>query len=185
MKIKGTVINARKEFIKEYFGDGAWEKVLNTLPSPYQDQLKGTILSSTWYSFEIGETLDNAIVKVMGGGNLSFFDELGAVSARKSLAKEHKSFLSKGDPQGFLKKAGIIYKFYYNTDSREYKQTGPQSGLMTTFDSETYSAPDCLTVIGWHKEALKLCGAKQVNVIEEECRAKRGKCCRYRFQWSM
>lgn len=185
MKIKGTVINARKEFIKEHFGEGAWEKVLKTLPPSHQDQLRGTILSSTWYSFEIGDALDNAIVKVLGRGNLSFFEELGAVSARKSLAKEHKSFLSKGDPQGFLKKAGIIYKFYYNTGYREYKETGPQSGIMTTFNSETYSAPDCLTVIGWHKEALKLCGVKQVNVVEEECRTKGGKCCRYRFQWTM
>jgi len=41
----------------------------------------------------------SAIVKVLGGGVLSFFEELGAVSARKSLAKEHKSFLSKGDLQ--------------------------------------------------------------------------------------
>jgi hypothetical protein len=185
MKIKGTVISARKEFIKEHFGEDAWEKVMKTLPSSHQDQLRGNILSSTWYSFEIGKALDNAIVKVLGGGNLSYFEELGAVSARKSLAKEHKSFLTKGDPQGFLKKAGIIYKFYYSTGYREYKETGPQSGIMTTFESETYSAPDCLTVIGWHKEALKLCGAKQVNVVEEECRTKGGKCCRYRFQWTM
>ena len=84
-----------------------------------------------------------------------------------------------------IKVRKIIYKFYYNTGYREYKETGPQSGIMTTFDSETYSAPDCLTVIGWHKEALKLCGAIKVSVIEAECPAKGGKCCRYRLQWAI
>jgi len=36
---------------------------------------------------------------------------------------------------------------------------------------------------GWYKEALKMCGAKNVVAVEEECRAKGGSCCRYRFQW--
>jgi len=33
MKIKGTVINPRKKFIKEHFGESAWGQVLNTSPS--------------------------------------------------------------------------------------------------------------------------------------------------------
>ena len=79
----------------------------------------------------------------------------------------------------------MIYKFYYDTGYREYEETGPNSGIMTTYEAETFSAVDCLTVIGWYKEGIKYCGAKSVTVVEEECRAKGGKCCRYRFEWSM
>ena len=185
MKIKGTVINARKEFIKENYGEEAWEKVMSVLPDADKSILKGSLLSSMWYPFEIGDRLDSAIVKVLGRGQISFFEEVGAISARKGLAKEHKSFLVQGNPQAFLKKAGIIYKFYYDKGRREYKETGPLSGIMTTYESESNSAHDCMTVIGWHKEALKFCGAKQVTMIEEECLAKGGSCCRYRIQWTM
>jgi len=185
MKIKGLVLHARKEFVKEHFGEGAWGKVLDALPSQDQELLKGTIFAVSWYPFETGERLDQAIVDVLGGGDESIFEEIGAKSAQRSLAKEHRSFLTPGDPQSFMKKANTIYNFYYNTGYREYKATGPNSGVMTTYEAETFSAVDCLTVIGWYKEALSLCGAKRVEAVEEECRAKGGSCCRYRFQWVM
>jgi hypothetical protein len=84
-----------------------------------------------------------------------------------------------------MRKADMIYKFYYDTGRREYEETGKNSGVLTTYDAETYSAPDCLTVIGWYKEALKMCGARNVKVVEEECRARGGSCCRYCFSWEI
>jgi len=185
MKIKGLVLIAREEFVKEHFGDGAWEKVLEALPVADQEFLKGVIFSVKWYPFEIGERLDNAIVKVLGHGKSAVFEELGVKSAQRSLAREHKSLLAPGDPQSFLKRSDVIYRLYYDTGYREYQETGPNSGVITTYEAKTFSIPDCLTVIGWHKEALKLCGAKEGQMVEEECRAKGGKCCRYRVQWKI
>ena len=47
---------------------------------------------------------------------------------------------------------------------------------MITSEAETFSVTDCLTVVGWYKEALKMSGAKHVRIQEEECRAKGGLC---------
>ncbi|MEE8277108.1 MAG: hypothetical protein V3R89_00080 [Thermoanaerobaculia bacterium] len=44
---------------------------------------------------------------------------------------------------------------------------------------------DCLTVIGWYEEALRMCGAKRVTMTEETCRAKGGPYCRYRVSWEI
>ena len=183
MKVKGLVLLARKAFVEKHFGNTAWEGVLAALPLQDQKLLQGVIFSVKWYDFGLGKRLDQAIVKVLGGGKLSVFEELGAESAQRSLAKEHKSFLTPGDPQSFMRKANAIYRFYYDTGYREYEVTGSNSGVMTTFEAETYSVPDCLTVIGWYKEALKLCGVREIKIIEEECRARGGSCCRYRFWW--
>ena len=185
MEIKGLVIQARKEFVDDNFGRGAWEKVLEALPPEERDMLKNLILTAKWYPFELGERLDRAIVNVLGGGKEKFFEDIGAKSAQRSLTKVHKSFLTPGDPQTFLGKTGIIYNFYYDTGRREYTPAGPDSGVMTTYDAKTFSVPDCLTVIGWHKEALRMCGARNVEIVEEECRAKGGSCCRYRIKWNM
>jgi uncharacterized protein (TIGR02265 family) len=185
MKIKGLVINTRKAFVIEHFGQDGWERVVNALPMSDQKLFRQGLFAAQWYPFEIGRRLDKAIVQVLGGGKDSVFEALGAKSAQQSLNREHKPFLAPGDPQAFMKNAPVIYRFYYDTGYREYEETGPNSGVMTTYDSETYSAPDCLTVIGWYKEALMMCGAKTVRVVEEECRAKGGTCCRYRFTWSM
>jgi uncharacterized protein (TIGR02265 family) len=183
MQIKGMVIKSRIDFVKENFGQGSWERVLKALPAQDQEALKGMVVAATWYPFEMGKHLDKAIVDVLGKGDKKFFEKLGVKSAQKSLTKEHKSFLTPGKPQAFMGRANMIYRYYYNTGNREYNETGPTSGVMTTFNAETFSEPDCLTVIGWYKEALKMCGAKEVEVVEEECRARGGSCCRYRFKW--
>jgi uncharacterized protein (TIGR02265 family) len=185
MEIKGLIIQARKDFVDDNFGTGAWRKVVETLPPDDRAQLQDLILAAKWYPFELGQRLDRAIVSVLGDGQEQIFEDIGAKSAQRSLVKVHKSFLTPGDPQGFLSKADVIYKFYYDTGRREYAPTGPNSGVMTTYDAKTFSVADCLTVIGWHREALKMCGARNVEIVEEECRAKGGSCCRYRIKWSM
>ena len=39
------------------------------------------------------------------------------------------------------------------------------------------------TVVGWHRRALEMCGARSVRVVEDECRAKGGAVCRYKLSW--
>jgi uncharacterized protein (TIGR02265 family) len=184
MEIKGLILQARKEFVVDNFGEEAWGRVLAALPEEDRAALGDLILTAKWYPFAIGERLDKAIVDLLGGGDKKLFEEIGAKSARRSLAKVHKSFLTPGDPQAFLEKADVIYKFYYDTGRREYERTGPASGVLTTYDAKTFSVPDCLTVVGWYREALRMCGARGVAVVEEECRARGGSCCRYRLTWS-
>jgi uncharacterized protein (TIGR02265 family) len=185
MEIKGLVLLARKEFVDENFGEGAWKQVLDALSEEERASIQDLVLTAKWYPFELGDHLDKAIVKVLGGGKDRVFEEIGAKSAARSLTKVHRSFLTPGDPAAFLKKADVIYKFYYDTGRREYTETGPHSGFLTTYDAETYSVPDCLTVIGWYKEALAMCGGKDVDIEEEECRARGGRFCRYRVEWKL
>jgi hypothetical protein len=185
MRIKGVVLHARKEFVRDHFGEDSWGKVLDTLSAEDRQILSENLLTARWYPFKVGEHLDRAIVDVLGDGSNRIFEEIGIKSAQRNLTKEHRTFLTPGDPQAFMKKAGIIYKFYYDKGRREYEATGPTSGVITTYDAETYSVPDCLTVLGWYKEALKMCGAAAVRAYEEQCRAKGGSCCRYIFEWKI
>ncbi len=185
MEIRGTILTSRKAFVEENFGKEGWNKVLNSLSDEDQKFFKNILISAGWYPFEIAERLDKAIVNILGDGKPEIFKKIGAKSARKNLSESHRTFLKSNDPQGFMAQANTIYSFYYNVGHREYEPTGETSGIMTTYDAETFSVPDCLTIIGWYKEALKMCGAKEVNIIEEECRAKGGKYCRYNISWKM
>lgn len=185
MQIRGTILTSRKAFVEENFGKEGWEKVLLSLSDEDQNFFKNMLISSGWYPFDIAERLDKAIVDVLGEGKIEVFKQIGAKSARKNLSESHQIFLKPNDPQAFMAQAGTIYSFYYKTGQREYKPTEENSGIMTTHDAETFSIPDCLTVVGWYEEALKMCGAKKVHIVEEECRAKGGDVCRYNVSWEM
>lgn len=185
MKIKGVVVQARREFVEKNFPAGSWERVLAALEPADREVVNGILFASQWFPFDVGTRLDKAIVDVLGGGDMRTFEAIGAQSAKKNLAEAHQGFLTPGDPQLFMKRTEAIYRFYYDTGHRTYEETGPNSGVMTTYEAETFSAVDCLTVIGWYKEALRMCGAKNVDIVEEECRARGGAFCRYRVQWEM
>lgn len=181
-QVKGSVLKSRLGFVEEHSGADAVGRVLAALPAEDQQALK-TVLTMKWYPFALGKRLDEAIVRELGGGRREFFERLGAASADKNLTTLHASFLVAGDPHAFLAKAPQIYALYYETGRREYARTGEREGVLTTHDAETFSGPDCLTVIGWYRRALELCGAHDVRIVEEECRARGGAVCRYRVSW--
>jgi len=43
---------------------------------------------------------------------------------------------------------------------------------------------DCATVVGWYKEALGMCGARDVRMDEVQCRARGDSVCQYTVSWS-
>ncbi len=184
IKVKGAAILARRTFVSDEYGESAWTKILDALPEEDGEALEGTILASSWHPFELNDRLDSAIVAVLGEGTHEIFEKIGAASARQNLSGPHRAFASRRDPAWFLSATDRIYGFYYDTGYRTYEGTGPNSGVITTYDAETFSETDCLTVIGWYKEALLMCGASQVEMTEECCRASGGSFCRYRISWT-
>ena len=181
-QIKGSVVKSRLSFVEEHFGKEGVERVLATLPAEDAKAL-GSVLTVKWYPLELGTRLDDAIVRVLGDGKAEFFERLGAASADRNLGTVHKAFIAAGDPHAFLTRTPVIYSMYYEKGRREYEKTGERSATLTTYDAEVFSAPDCLTIVGWHRRALELCGARGVRIVEDECRAKGGAVCRYKLSW--
>jgi hypothetical protein len=181
-QIKGAVLKSRLTFVEEHSGKDGLQRVLSALPTTDQRALR-MLFTSNWYPFELGKVLDDAIVRVLGGGKPEFFERLGEASATKNLGTIHSGYLTRGDAHGFLAKSGSFYSLYYDHGRREYQPTGPKEGVLTTYDAETFSAPDCLTVIGWYRKALEMCGISGARMVEEECRATGGAACRYRVSW--
>ncbi len=181
-QIKGAVLKSRLAFVQEQFGREGVERVLAGVPEGDRRTLT-MLFTSNWYPFALGTSLDDGIVRVLGGGRPEFFERLGAASAEKNLASIHSGFLTQGDAHGFLAKSPSFYSLYYEGGRREYTPVGPREGVFTTYDAETFSAPDCLTVVGWYRKALEMCGVTGVNIVEEECRALGRSVCRYRVTW--
>jgi uncharacterized protein (TIGR02265 family) len=184
VKIKGSVLRSRLAMVEEMAPDGGLDRVLARL-APGDRETLGALLASSWYPFELGRSLDAAIVDELGGGRAAFFEKLGEASAEKNLGEAgvHRRFLVKDDPHAFLEKAPLIYSFYYDQGRRDYEKVGETEAVLTTHEAETFSAPDCATVVGWYRRAMEMCGARSPRVVEEECRAKGGAVCRYRITW--
>jgi predicted ATPase len=122
-QVKGSVLKARLAFVADHGGKDAVARVEAELTSEERQALQ-TLLTMKWYPFELGKRLDDAIVRVLGGGRREFFEKLGEASAETNLTTLHQAFLVAGDPHAFLAKAPQIYALYYETGRREYARTG-------------------------------------------------------------
>jgi hypothetical protein len=183
VKVKGNVIRARRTFVVEEFSERAWQTVLEALPEEDREILSGELSATEWHEFAINERLDAAIVEVLGHGDMKIFEIIGAWSAKLNLTGRQRAFVSHGDPAILMQNTRVIYDYYYDVGKRRWEATSPTSGVMTTYNAKTFSEPDCLTVIGWYKEALGMCGAKNVQIEEVKCRARGDDVCQYEFSW--
>jgi hypothetical protein len=186
--------------VRHHGGAAALDRLLREIDESDRQALTRTLLPMGWYPFELNERLDRAIVKVIGesspkrstwrppdaSGSLSsenVFRLLGSSSASHNLGTSHKVYVRERDPHGLLKQAAAIFRLYYDTGYRTYERTGDRRATLRTFECQSFSEADCLTVVGWHEKAIELCGGRAPKVTEPLCRARGNDTCEYRCEW--
>jgi uncharacterized protein (TIGR02265 family) len=185
-QIKGNVLASRLEYLRAKGGETAAEAVLARLPAADQEILRGWILPISWYPLELNLRLDEAIAVVLSPHDRTrVFLDMGRASADASLAGPQRPYVKAGDPHFLLRSAPQIYAAYYRVGRRTYEQTGEGSGVLRTFEAESVTPSDCLTVAGWHERAIELSGGKDVRVVERRCRARGDPHCEYACEWTM
>ena len=181
-EIKGTVLESRLALVQRRLGDSGLRRVLDRLPEGDRRLLSGVVMPVAWYPFALNDRLDRAIAAELGQGAAAF-RALGAQSAQDNLAETHKIYVKSHDPHGLLKHTAQIYGLYYKTGYRTYEWVSPTRAILRTFESKSFSAFDCLTVIGWHEKAIELCGGLAPRVEEVRCRSREGDRCEYVCDW--
>lgn len=182
--IAGAVLLSRLAFGRERLGAARLAQLLDGLSASDREVL-GRIKEAALYPLELNTRLDHALAGALSPGDPdAIYFEMGRASAERNLKGPHASFLQPGDPQRFLATAKYIYKFYYAVGHRTYERTGERSGILRTFDAPAATTADCLTVMGWHHNALELCGAKGVTITHPSCRDRGATHCEYHLSWS-
>jgi uncharacterized protein (TIGR02265 family) len=181
-KVKGGSLQSRLEFVREHRGEEGVQHVLARL-SEADREACGYLLTGAWYPFDLSQRVDEAIAVEMAMGERVFL-LMGEKSAEHNLTKSHRAFVTDKDPHGLLKRAAQIYQAYYDSGTRNYDRLDERKARITTHDSTTYSRHDCLTVVGWHRKAIEMCGGTNVQVVETRCRANGAPVCEYECAWS-
>ncbi len=53
MQIKGPVLHARMDYVKEHFGEDAWSRVLESMSDEDCQILGDVIVTVNWYPFDV------------------------------------------------------------------------------------------------------------------------------------
>jgi hypothetical protein len=182
-KVKGSILQSRMAFVRERIGADAIDRVLARLDAADRLTLQRALMPFAWYEFDLNERLDRAIAAEAGHGN-DIFLQLGAKSADDNLTSaSQQHYIHDRNTQALLKNTSAIYGVYYDTGRRDYERVSDNVAVLRTFDSESFSAADCLTVVGWYERAIAMCGGRNVRVTQSACRANGDAICEYRCEW--
>lgn len=181
--VKGSILESRLAFVRAQIGDEGVARVLCRLGETDRHRLGTIVLPFAWYDFELNERLDSAIAAEMDRGD-AVFAELGAASATHNLTSvSQQHYIEEQNPHALLKQASAIYRVYYDSGQREYERVSEFKAILRTRDALSFSAADCLTVVGWHEKAIEMCGGRNVVVRETACRARGDSFCEYVCEW--
>jgi predicted hydrocarbon binding protein len=184
-KIKGSVLLARLEFIKEHGGDRTLQAVLGKLSEVDREVFTGMILPVSWYDIRLELRLDMAIAAVISPNDPARpFLAMGRSSAEKNLAQYQSDFVEVGNPHRVLSRAPQLYRLYYDAGRRTYEKLDERKAVLRTFEAPTVTVEDCLTIVGWHERAIEISGGKAVDVKETKCRTRGHDHCEYLCEWS-
>lgn len=184
-QVRGSVFVSRLNYLRSRGGEALVNAVLSRLPPADRTLLGGMLLPIAWFPMELEERLDQAIaLELTPHAPGQALVDVGRASADSALNGGAQAvFVRRDDPHYLLSHTPQIYRMYYAAGRRTYEKTGPTSAVLRTFDAESVTPGDCLTIIGWHMRAIELSGGKQVLVEETQCRARGAPCCEYRCTW--
>lgn len=183
--VKGTLLIARMKYLRAQ-GLDASERVLRRLAQADQATLRGMLLPSSWYPFDLLLRLEMTIAAVLAQGDRrKLFLDMGQFSAETNLGPNgvQRPYLRDGDPHFLLRNVPRMYSSQHSEGTRTYEQTGAHAAIVRTIEGEEPDAEDCLTAVGWLGRAIELSGGRAVTVDETQCRARGGACCEYVCKW--
>lgn len=184
MKVKGTTLRSRLDFLRERFGEDSVATVLDGLDPEHRRAVESA-LPGSWLDSSIIDRLDREIIDRFGGGRDKLAREFGAFSARKNLTTLYKIFIeqAQGDPHELFENLANLHRNFYDAGSMSVARLDERSSSVEVDYEGAATRPNCLTALGFYSTALELIGVEQASVEERACQVDGAKLCRFEIRW--
>jgi hypothetical protein len=185
VRVKGTLLKTRLDFVIERFGPDAPETVLSRLGDEDR-QIARAALSGSWVPFTLLDRIDETIVRELGSGDLSLCREIGAFSARRNLATVYSMFVdqAQGDPQRLMEGLSSLHSTFYDWGGMRAVAAGTGLCQVEVDYGSGATRANCLTAVGFYAEALTRLGVRGAQVTEKACQASGAPVCVFEVAWS-
>ena len=184
MRVKGSTLRSRLEFLRERFGEDSVESVLEGLGVDDRTTI-GKVMPGSWVAFDVVDRFDRQIIDRFGAGHDELAREFGAFSARKNLTSLYKMFVeqAQGDPHALFDNLSNLHRNFYDTGGMRALRAGERTTNLEVDYEGAATRPNCLTAVGFYATALELIGVAGAKVEERECQAEGAKLCRFEIHW--
>lgn len=180
--VRGQILLARFEYVKEQFGPESVETVMSALPTEHAALLRG-VDREQWYPFATLIALDQAIATTVHAGDALVFETLGLASARHRTEwlGEHARLVS---VHTFLSRVADEHSSFHTFGHSSYHRTGFSEGEIAFSEYPESYASWCQSARGYFKGAIECLTGDTGEVDEISCQGRGDSACVFRARWS-
>jgi hypothetical protein len=184
MRVKGTMLRSRLDFVRERFGPEAPRAVLGAL-SEEERRLVQSALPASWLPFSLVNHLDDEIVRRYGDGNAEMCRDMGAFAAHRSLATVYRVFVEQagGDPHRLMEGMSRLHSTFYDWGTMRASRAGERLCRVESDYKGRATRANCLSSVGFYGEALRQLAVRGAQVLERACQASGSPLCVYEVAW--
>ncbi|MBN2440255.1 MAG: hypothetical protein JXJ04_02890 [Spirochaetales bacterium] len=165
MEVKGSVVKAIPEFIKNKFGEKECTDWIDSLSIEAKEVYSYMVIPSNWYPLQgiLTEPLKK-LCELFYNGNLKGAYEAGRYSAEIGLKGIYKAFIQLGSPQLVIKKSGSILPTFYRPSNIEISKNEKGKAILSITEFSEMDPIVEQRIIGWMDMALEICGCKNIHL---------------------
>ncbi len=177
-RIKGVaMLNAVKAL------RGQKSRARDLLPSHIHWYLDERIMVSGWYPENDQLALIRALAQVLPPTGMDVYEFMGRFTAQRDLVGLYGHMLKMGDPEATLRRGPAIWKAYHDTGTLQVTFTGPGLARIQISDYGLPSTEMCRLLLGWYGELVRMTGARNVEIVEAQCRHRKDVACVWEVKW--
>lgn len=183
-KVRASILQSRKRFVVDGYGEEAWRRVLGSLSSEHRHLLSESVPSTQWQPFALFVELNLAIDRLLGNGDLSMCKQLGYFGADYNLPTIFRVFYRVSSVGFIMRRASQLWGKHYDSGTVRVEE---HQGKHVSLHIENFDTPHkthCLSVQGWCERAIELSGGK--NPVSEivACRVTGDARCSIECHWN-
>src|SRR5262245_42878399 len=184
-EIKGILLSAWMDFLKNRYGKEAVSEVIEGLAPEDRVLLAAPFLASSWYPYRTLHALRKATRPLAGqtGENLSA--EIGRFMAEYVFTGVYRSLLVK-DPIKQVDKFSSIKEFFFREARKLESEITSERSCVVRYRYEPGAVPTraiCESLRGFWSRTLELSGAAGVRCAHTKCVASKAPFCEFVFDW--
>lgn len=180
-RVKGAMVRAHLQFVRDRFGESAIARTLATLPPAVASEVNGA-LASTWCSFESLVLLDRAIARVAQRDERELMRELGRYSAQINLSTVYRAF-HREDIHEFFRHSATLHRQFQDFGTCEYEHLGDGHSRISIRGAVCYSPAYCSSEMGYLEQVIDTHGGAAASVTELACQCASDDHCTFELRW--
>lgn len=178
--MKGVMVRAHMDWVREYHGEEALGRVLRDLAPPVRHELDCAV-ATTWCSFASLIALDAALQERYGRGR-DLMRELGRYSAHRNLSTTYRLF-RRNDVHEFFRRSSLLHSQFQDFGRIECHRLGTTACELRHVSARCFSPLYCASAVGYYEQVVLMHDGTNVTVEEVLCQCAGDEACVFRVRW--